>query len=155
MDLKDKIISLVESNLEESHFLVDVVISAKRGPKKVLILLDGDHGVTIDHCARLSRILGQLLDEEELIDDKYMLEVSSPGVDYPITLDRQYRKNIGRNIKVSLKDGTEAKGKLMEVNENGILLDREKKKGKKMEYELSKLLFLEIDKSIVQVSFKQ
>lgn len=155
MDLKDKIISLVESNLEESHFLVDVVISAKRGPKKVLILLDGDHGVTIDHCARLSRILGQLLDEEELIDDKYMLEVSSSGVDYPITLDRQYRKNIGRNIKVSLKDGTEAKGKLMEVNENGILLDREKKKGKKMEYELSKLLFLEIDKSIVQVSFKQ
>ena len=155
MDLKDKIISLMESNLEESHFLVDVVISAKRGPKKVLILLDGDHGVTIDHCARLSRILGQLLDEEELIDDKYMLEVSSPGVDYPITLDRQYRKNIGRNIKVSLKDGTEAKGKLMEVNENGILLDREKKKGKKMEYELSKLLFLEIDKSIVQVSFKQ
>ncbi|MCG8390808.1 MAG: ribosome maturation factor RimP [Cytophagales bacterium] len=155
MDLKDKIVSLAESNLEESHFLVDVVISAKRGPKKVLILLDGDHGVTIDHCARLSRILGQLLDEEELIDDKYMLEVSSPGVDYPITLDRQYRKNIGRNIKVSLKDGTEAKGKLMEVNENGILLDREKKKGKKMEYELSKLLFLEIDKSIVQVSFKQ
>ena len=155
MDLKDKIVSLAESNLEESHFLVDVVISAKRGPKKVLILLDGDHGVTIDHCARLSRILGQFLDEEELIDDKYMLEVSSPGVDYPITLDRQYRKNIGRNIKVSLKDGTEAKGKLMKVNENGILLDREKKKGKKIEYELSKLLFLEIDKSIVQVSFKQ
>ena len=155
MDLEDKLVSLVEKNLEEEgHFLVDVIISAKRGPKKVLVLIDGDNGITIDHCARLSRTLGQILDEGGMIDDNYVLEVSSPGVDHPITMHRQYRKNVGRDIKVSLKDGSEARGKLMEVEESGILLDREIKKGKKKDYEMAKFPFSEINKSIVQISFK-
>ncbi|MEM1406395.1 MAG: ribosome maturation factor RimP, partial [Bacteroidota bacterium] len=63
--------SLAEENLaDDSHFLVDVIISAAKGPRKVLILIDGDDGITIDDCATLSRKIGFELEEGDAIEDK-------------------------------------------------------------------------------------
>ncbi len=155
MDLKSKVTSIIEGSFEdESHFLVDVIISAHRGPKKILVLVDGDNGITIDDCARLSRMVGQVLDEDNLVDVRYVLEVSSPGLDHPVSMIRQYKKNVGRGLKVALNDGTETKGKLVEVSESGIILDREVGKGRKKEHERVEFPFSEISKSIVQISFK-
>ena len=155
MDLKDKIIALAQENLtNESHFLVDVIISANKGPRKVLILVDGDEGINIDDCAALSRKVGFQLEEDDTIEDKYTLEVSSTGVDFPLTLNRQYKKNVGRGLKITTSDNNVISGNLLSVNDDIIIIDKEIKKGKKKEYEKVEMPFSDISKAIVQVSFK-
>jgi ribosome maturation factor RimP len=94
------------------------------------------------------------LETNELLEEAYTLEVSSPGLDYPLTEKRQYLKNLERSLKVYLLTGTEVLGKLKEVNELGIKLGVTKKeKGKKSVEEEQLISFNEIKKSIVQVSF--
>ncbi|MEM9856355.1 MAG: ribosome maturation factor RimP [Bacteroidota bacterium] len=155
MDLKAKIVELVNENLhDESHFLVDVIISANKGPRKVLILIDGDQGINIDDCATLSRKVGFQLEENETIDDKYTLEVSSPGVDFPLATARQYKRNIGRKLKITTSENQEVLGDLLAVERDYITLDKEVNKGKKKEYEKVEMSFSDINKAIVQVSFK-
>jgi ribosome maturation factor RimP len=95
MDIAQKIRELAESHLTDaSHFVVDVVISKHR-PHKVSVFLDGDNGITIDHCSDLSRALSEDLDKLDLIRENYMLEVGTPGLDQPLKLKRQFVKNIG------------------------------------------------------------
>ncbi|MEM7109684.1 MAG: ribosome maturation factor RimP [Bacteroidota bacterium] len=155
MDLKGRIERLVQENLtDKSHFLVDIVISARKGPRKVLILIEGDEGITIDDCATLSRKVGFQLEEDGAIDDKYTLEVSSPGVDFPLVLQRQYKRNIGRSLKITTAENNELLGNLLAVSDQFITLDKEVKKGKKKEYEKVEIPFSGINKAIVQVSFK-
>mgnify|MGYP001793886952 CR=1 FL=1 len=146
---------LAKENLaHKEHFIVDVKVSAEKGPSKVSILLDGDNGVTIDDCVNLSRAVGHILEEEELMESKYTLEVTSPGVDFPLSSLRQYRKNVGRKLRITLKEGKDLKGVLKEVDEQKILIDKEVKKGKKIMHEPLAVAFDEINKTIVQVSFK-
>src|SRR5690349_691907 len=125
MDLGVEIRRLAESKLaNESLFIVDVVISARQGPRKVLIFLDGDHGVSIDDCADLSREVAQELDENGWIEDNYTLEVSTAGIDHPLKSVRQYKKNKGRRVKVKLKDNTLEEGQLAEVTDERIVLSQ-------------------------------
>lgn len=155
MNLKEQITKIAEGHLsDENHFLVDVVISTGKGFKKVLVLLDGDQGVTIDDCADLSRAIGNELEEKDLIEEAFRLEVSSPGIDYPLQSVRQYRKNIDRNIKVIPNEGKEIKGILKSADETKIVVDQEVKKGKKTEYKEVEIPMSEINKTIVQISFK-
>ncbi|QSE99302.1 ribosome maturation factor RimP [Fulvivirga lutea] len=146
---------LAEANLtKKEHFLVDVIVSADKGPTKITILLDGDEGVTIDDCAEMSRAVGFALEEDEIVDSKYTLEVTSPGVDFPLDTLRQYKKNIGRKLKISTTDGKDIKGILKEVSEKRLLLDKEVKKGKKVDHVPLEMSFDQIKRTIVQVSFK-
>ena len=150
MDLKERLTELVLEHLEsETHFLVDIVITAASGTKKVLILLDGDEGINIDHCANVSRAVGHAIEEEGLIEDAYRLEVSSPGLDHPIVLLRQYIKNIGRQVKVTLNDGTILTGELMAATENDFTIEEVIKKKKTT----TVLLLEDVKKTEVQVSF--
>ena len=136
------------------HFIVDVLVSTEKGPSKILVLLDGDNGVTIDDCVSLSRAIGHELEENEIMESKYTLEVSSPGVDFPLSSHRQYLKNIGRSVKVYTNEGKEIKGILKEISESVMLLDKEVKKGKKITFEPMELPLEDVKKTIVQVSFK-
>ncbi|MBL6444981.1 ribosome assembly cofactor RimP [Fulvivirga sp. 29W222] len=155
MNLQEQVAKIAENNLsDKNHFLVDVVISSSKGPKKVLVLLDGDQGVTIDDCADLSRAIGNELEEKGLIEEAFRLEVSSPGVDYPLQSIRQYKKNIDRSVKVIPKEGKEVKGILKSADETKIVVDQEVKKGKKTEYKEVEIPLSEINKTIVQISFK-
>ncbi len=87
--------------------------------------------------------------------DAYTIEVSSPGLDYPLSSKRQYLKNIGRDLKVTTSADKEVVGKLLEVDDAGIkMLVRKKEKGKKAPEEEVSIPFEEVKKSIVQVSFK-
>lgn len=158
MDLKEQLSQIAENHLkDESHFIVDVEISSTKGPKKVLVLLDGDSGVTIDDCADLSRAIGAEVEENNIIEDAYRLEVSSPGLDYPLQSTRQYNKNIGRKLKISLQEGKDIIGILKAVDEEKLVVDHEVKKGKKgskSEYKEVEIPRSEINKTIVQISFK-
>lgn len=158
MDLSANITEMATSSLsKEPHlFLVDVVISGNRVQKKVVVIIDGDEGATIEDCAKLSRALSAKLDEEEIIPEKYTLEVSTPGVDFPLKLKRQYKKHIGRGFKITLADKSQVKGKLIGSNDEAISIEFEEKdkKSKKIEMKTMELPFDMIDKAFVQISFK-
>jgi ribosome maturation factor RimP len=156
MDLTSDIRQLAEALLKsESLYIVDVVASVKRKPGKIMVALDGDAGVSIDDCAALSRSLSEALDAGSLVDDNYLLEVSTPGLDQPLKMKRQYKKNIGRVLKVKLTDETTPQeGKLTSVTETDITLEQKAGKGKKSEEKVITIPFSSIDKAFVTVSFK-
>lgn len=152
MDVAGKIKELAASVLtEEGHFIVDVLYFERQRPAKVMVIVDGDNGVTIDACAELSRKLAALLDEQNIPDNAYVLEVTTPGVDQPLRMKRQYFKNAGRQFKVHLKDKSIVQGKLESVTDEKLTIRQpiDKKESKIVE-----VLFDQIEKAFVQVSFK-
>jgi ribosome maturation factor RimP len=156
MELNEKIHDLATAALaDESLFVVDVIFSGKNSPvKKVLVILDGDKGVTIDDCANVSRQVANVLDELNIIEDRYMLEVSTPGLDHPLKLKRQYFKNVGRSLKIHLKDKSLVQGKLVAATDEKLTLDQEVKEGKKIGIKTIEIPYSEIEKAFVLVSFK-
>lgn len=145
---------MAESLLKaQAHFIVDVIASFKGAVGKVLVIVDGDAGIGIDDCADLSRDLSKALDDSNLISGAFNLEVSTPGLDQPLKLKRQYVKNIGRNVRVRQAEQTD-EGKLTAVDENSIRLTQLIGSGKKKEEKTIEIPFDKIDKTIVLVSFK-
>jgi len=157
MEIVEEIKNIAATKLaDESQFIVDVVVSARKGPKKVLVLLDGDNGITIDDCANLSRDLAKALDEQDWMNDSYTLEVSTPGLDQPLALERQFKKNVGRQLKVKRFGGGVLEGRLTEVFEKDkIILTQKTGSGKKEETKTLEIPFAEIEKAFVLVSFKE
>ena len=154
MEFVEEIKNIITRKLADpSQFLVDVIVKGHKGPKKSLIIIDGDKGVTIDDCANLSREISKDFDDVQLFEDSYMLEVSTPGLDQPLRLARQYYKNIGRRIKVVTQQQA-IEGKLIGVEEERIKLEQEIGAGKQRETKIVDLPFSEIDKTFVLVSFK-
>jgi ribosome maturation factor RimP len=152
MDVAGKIKEFAESVLQEPGlFIVEVLFNPRQRPARLMIILDGDNGVTIDQCADLSRKLAALLDEQNVLEDAYLLEVSTPGLDHPLKLKRQYFKNKGRQFKVHLKDKTIVQGKLEEVSENKLTIVQVEKK----ETKVTEVTFDQIERAFVMVSFKR
>ncbi len=156
MSIKQTIEEIVEKHLpDQEHFIVEVQVIEGNAKPQVKILLDADNGISIDTCAFVSRQVGEEIEAKELLDAAYILEVSSPGVDYPLNSRRQYQKNVGRNLKVTMSDGTESEGELLMVESSTIKLKvKKKEKGKKFTEEEVEIPLEEIKKSIVLVSFK-
>jgi len=154
MEIVEEIKRVIATKLADpSQFVVDVLILGHKGPKKVLIIIDGDKGITIEDCATLSRELSKWFDESQLLDESYMLEVSTPGLDQPLKLRRQYVKNIGRRLKVVLPQST-LEGKLVEVTEESIKIEQEIGLGRQKEIRPTNISFSEIEKTFVLISFK-
>ncbi|WP_257668176.1 ribosome assembly cofactor RimP [Parapedobacter tibetensis] len=154
MPIVDRVIALVEEKIadREDLFLVGVKMHSSG---KLEVLIDGDNGVSIQDCAGISRYVGFRLEEEEAIDHAYRLEVSSPGIDTPITSIRQYRKNIGRNVQVTLQDGLVKEGKLLEAAEEHITIEETvKEKGKKAMKQQNNIPFEHIITTKVLISFR-
>ncbi len=153
---KDTIEKLVTDELEGSaHYLVDVRVSASN---KIFVVLDSDEGLTIDDCVRISRCVEGKFDRD--VED-YELNVTTYGIDQPLLTLRQYRKYIGRAVKVEMEDGRKFKGELLAVNDEDIRLQPElpssKTKLKKMSDEEKQeqvLAFEEIKTAKCVISFK-
>jgi ribosome maturation factor RimP len=160
MSIKEQLEDLLAPLLEDKAcFLVDISIKPSKASQKVTILIDSDEGVTIDQCTSISRQLAKKLEELDLFSDAYTLEVSSPGLDQPLVLARQYAKNVGRNLKVTLKAGQIVQGTLVEAAGENITLrlapPKKKSKTPVDESELLQTIALDdIAKALVEVSFK-
>lgn len=135
-------------------FLVDWKISPDNA---IEILVDGDNGLSIDEIVRISRHVEHNLDREE---SDFSLNVSSAGVGSPLTLPRQYKKNIGRTLKVSKTNvAKDIEGELISADEESIVLQwraREPKpvgKGKHDVEKQEKINYSEIKKAIVKITF--
>jgi len=156
MSIEKRVIELVEEKIagQPDLFLVDVKMHHNG---KLIIHVDGDQGITIQDCAAISRHVGYHLEEENSIENAYNLEVSSPGVDTPLRLPRQYRKNIGRTVSVKLTDGSKYEGKLLVIDSsaNSIIVEELiKEKGKKAVPTSRTLLLDQIVETKVLISFK-
>ena len=112
-----KIRDLVNEALEQkdSLYLVDLAISSNN---KIQIIVDGDHGVSLSECVRISKSVDNGLDREE---EDFSLEVSTPDIAHPLKLKRQYIKNINRILKVTTST-EEFEGTLTAVNDTNIVL---------------------------------
>ena len=145
--------ALVQKLIEgvEDIFLVSVRIKPINNIK---VFLDSDIGVNIDKCARLNRAMYKVIEEEAWYPEgNFSLEVSSPGVDEPLRLPRQYKKNIGRNVEVTFLDDTKIEGKLIEANEDGIVVEYTEGKNKKAVVHTKQIAYSNMKQTIVQVSF--
>jgi ribosome maturation factor RimP len=154
MNIEKRVRELVEEKIADKPnlFIVDV----KMHPNgRLIILVDGDKGVGIDDCAAISRHVGFRLEEESVIEIAYNLEVSSPGIDTPLTSIRQYLKNIERNLAIRMADGVKREGKLTGVTEDAIIIEEKiKEKGKKAEIVESVIPIGKITETKVLISFK-
>ena len=139
--LASKVQQFLEKLIEEDFSDVFIVgIEVKQGKRRVLsVRLDTDQGITMGTCTRISRKVNRWLEEEGSIEATTLfVEVSSPGVGYPLQLARQYPRNVGRILQVIDLEGNTVKGKLLTVTEGEIELDTritslkgKKKKAKK------------------------
>ena len=153
---KDNITKLLDGILPANNvFIVGVNVSESAVKQKVTIVADGDNGISIDQCASISRRLARRIEETYGEEIPYTLEVTSPGADQPLVYPRQYKRHVGRKLKVTLQDGSEKSGELTEVTATGIVISEEKKeKGKKATITPVSVAFDEIAKSIIIISFK-
>lgn len=152
MDIVSQIKEWSDAFLSEEFFLVD--IEHKEGSHKISVFIDGDNGVDIEPCRLLSRHISEKLDELDFGAEPYSLEVSSPGADRPLLVQRQYPKHVGREFLVRLAAQTELTGKLEEVTETGIVLAlKDKKKGYK-DAPLKNIAFSDIEEATIILSFK-
>jgi len=154
MQIEDRVRALVEEKIAERPDLF--VVRVKMHANGLLeILLDGDQGIAIEDCARVSRQVGFHLEEENLIDRAYRIEVSSPGLGTPLLLHRQYLKNTGRNVRVKTAGGDEHEGKLCHVSETAIVLEEKtKEKGRKAVVQRTEIPFGDIIETKVLISFQ-
>jgi ribosome maturation factor RimP len=133
---------------DSALFLVELTVSPANNIK---IFIDGDVGVTIEAVSKINRALYRQLEEEEFLNGDFSLEVSSPGVDEPLKFLRQYNKNIGRKVEVTLNEGEPVEGVLKVATEAAITI--EETIGKKKETKETIIPFDNIKKTVVQISF--
>jgi ribosome maturation factor RimP len=156
MNIDKKVAELVEEKIVEIERPDLFLVSAKlHANGKLIILVDGDQGIGIAECVAISRYVGFKLEEEDAIKTPYNLEVSSPGIDMPLTMTRQYTKNIGRDLTIKMTDGVKREGKLMALTADAITIEEKiKQKGKKAEIIESVIPVNQITETKVLISFK-
>lgn len=153
--LKDKVKNILDAVLAdyEQLFLIELSVSENN---KIIITLDGDSGVNLQDCITISRAVEQELDKEEL---DFSLEVASAGVSSPLKFVRQYKKNIGRKLKVKTISNEEIEALLTGADDEAATFSwkaREPKKigkGKETVEKTVRLPYEEIKESIVLISF--
>lgn len=127
MHLAEKISQLVQEFLKDTPvFLVSVKIA--QGNKKIQVIIDGDTGLAIEDCTKVSRYLSEVLEEEESLQMAYHLDVTSPGADEPLLLMRQYPKHVGRKLQVKTDDGDTIKGRFKSLESDTLVLEEQNKK---------------------------
>jgi ribosome maturation factor RimP len=156
--IEEKIQALLQEKFQEEAFADCFLLEIKAGTnKKIEVFLDSDSGITFDKCQKISRFLEEYIDANGWLGDTYTLEVSSPGVSRPLEQWRQYPRNLGRTLEITLQDKSVRSGVLTAVHPDHILLKEEikTKEGKKTSTERveTAIPFAHIAKAIVKISF--
>jgi len=145
----ERLLSQALSTRFEENDLLDcflVVINVGKYDR-VQVFIDSDSHLTLERCRKVSRYLEKQIEEKGWLGEKYTLEVSSPGLDRPLKLKRQYYKNIGRKIEITTNDGSSIKGILTAVDDNKIGIVDDLTKNIEVE-------FKNIDQAKILASFK-
>ena len=128
MDIVNRVTEILSHIAEQRGIEIVDITYKKEGPAMVLrILLDKTGGITIDECGQINKVLSKLLDEENIIDGHYILEVSSPGLGRPMKTERDFQRVLGKDIKVTTYAPIDGKnvfiGKLLGIGSSTIVLE--------------------------------
>jgi len=149
--IEDLILDKLE---EDGVFVVDLSVSTSN---KISVTLDSEKGIPISYCVDISRLIEHNLDREK---EDFALEVSTAGLDQPLKLPRQYKKNVGREVEVMTNDDVKLKGKLIEADDAGFTVETEEKvkiegkKKKELKIIPHKFNFEDVKYVKIVVSFK-
>jgi ribosome maturation factor RimP len=146
--IENKIAELVAE--EPGYFIVEVSVKPTNNIK---VFIDADQGASIDRLTKLNKALYKWIEENMFPNGDFSIEVSSPGLEEPLKLQRQYVKNIGRNVEVLLNEGMKIEGKLISAADDEIVLEEEKGKGKKKEIIQHVVLKANIKSTKIQIKF--
>ena len=147
-----QVIELLDGEFARAGYEIeDVVIDAAARPPRITVVADGDDPLDLDSIAQLSRSASALLDRVDDPAAPYVLEVTSPGVDRPLTTEKQYRRARGRKVELTLSDGSQLTGRLGETNGGTVrLVVRE---GARANFSVRELPLDGVTKAVVQVEF--
>jgi len=152
---KKQIETIIDGIVKEKNaFIVDLMVNSSN---KIILELDSFDGFTIDDCVDVSRIIEQNIDRDK---EDFALEVSTPGLSSPFKVWQQYKKNVGQEIETILKEGNKIKGNLIDVDDEGIVIEETKKvkvEGKKKKQtivEKHQLSFENIKSTKIVIKFK-
>lgn len=147
---RDRLIKLLEPvAAAEGLDLEDVTITPAGKRRLLRIIVDGDDGVSLDKVADISQLVSQTLDASDVMGGSpYVLEVTSPGIDRPLTEPRHWRRARGRLVKADLRDGTSAEGRILAVDDSGVELAAEGAAARRLGWQ-------ELAKGRVQVEFRR
>ncbi len=159
MEITERVVQLLEEKYATDEAFADcftVDIELKPG-QKLYVFADSDSGMTFEKCQKLSRFLESHLDVNGWLGEKYLLEVSSPGIGRPFKFLRQYINNLGRTVQVTLKDKTRQTGLLKAVDESQVILqqkvvEREGNKKKEVDKEMA-IPFEQVETTVVKLAF--
>ena len=142
---------LLQPLLQDDVFLVSIKVKPTNNIK---IYLDADNGLGIEKCIKINRALYKVMEEQAIYPDgDFSLEVSSPGVDEPLKLLRQYQKNIGRDVEITTLEGIKHQGKLISAHEETVTIEVTSGKGKKAVTAQMEFPFTDIKQTIVLIKF--
>lgn len=151
----DRLRGLLEPLVAAKGLDLEDIEMSKAGKRRMLrIIVDSDEGVELDACAELSREVSDLLDGTDVMgEDEYVLEVSSPGADRPLTEHRHYVRAIGRLVKFQLEPGGELIARILDIDDEGMDLEVPGVKGRKAT--ARRIAFTDIAKARVEIEFNR
>lgn len=147
-----QVIELLDGEFARAGYEIeDVVIDSGARPPRITVIADGDTALDLDTIAELSRSASTVLDAVDGIDGRYVLEVSSPGVDRPLTSEKHFRRARGRKVEIALADGTTVTGRVGEISDGTLrLVVRD---GRARDWTVRPVPIGEIAKAVVQIEF--
>lgn len=153
MALKDQISELVTPAVSDQGFyLEDVHVATPGSHRIVTCIVDGDASLNLDQVTTVSRVISELLDEAAFMGETpFTLEVTSPGVDRPLTQPRHFAKNIDRLLKIIKLDGSEVTGRILSNTDQDVTLTVAVKK-ETIEQTVS---LTEIKRAVVEIEFNR
>ena len=153
MSLSEKITELVQPAVEKAGFFLEDVHVVSPGKHRIITcIVDGLTPLNLDQVTTVSRDISELLDAADFMDDSaFTLEVTSPGVDRPLTLPRHWHKNLNRLVKVVNQDGSVVNGRVTTVEDSSVVLI-EDLKGKSKEHTV---FFADVKRATVEIEFNR
>ncbi len=150
-EITEKVQAMLAPLLEGTDiFIVNIKVKPINNIK---VYLDAESGFSIEKCSSVNRRLYAQIEATQMFPDgDFSLEVSSPGVDEPLTQHRQYKKNVGRKVTVTDNEGVEKTGILKEVTDEHITLEIKPAKQKESLI-ITQIPFSNIKKTVVQIIF--
>ena len=153
MALKDQISGLVTPAVSDQGFyLEDVHVATPGNHRIVTCIVDGDVSLNLDQVTSVSRVISELLDEAAFMGETpFTLEVTSPGVDRPLTQPRHFAKNVDRLLKIIKLDGSEVAGRILSNTDHDVTLTVLIKK----ESTEQTVLLSDIKRAVVEIEFNR
>jgi ribosome maturation factor RimP len=130
MEIAEQVRQILDGYLKERGIeIVDIIYRREQGGMVIRILIDKPEGVTINECEELNNFLSGELDREDMMQDRYTLEVSSPGLDRPIKTDRDFERAMGRRLEITMYEAIDGKkaheGRLIGMDKENAVIESE------------------------------